>query len=329
MPANLTPAYYKAQERYRAATEPREQLAALKEMLQLIPKHKGTEHMQADLKKKIKEAKLALQQGKKQRRGPSYAVPSHGKPQVVVLGAPNAGKSALVAALSGTELTVEPYPYTTREPHPAMMPYENARLQLVDMPPVAAEHMEPWIGGIVRGGDGVLLVVDLAAPDVLEGYEAVLAQLERNKIMLGELPEERRDAVGWMGKRTVVAGAKCDAPDAAETLDVFIELSGDPFVTVPVSVETGEGLEDVRRAVWGMLDLVRAIPKPPHQPPDYEDPILLPRGGTVQDMARVIHRDLATSFKQARVWGCADHADGQWIGADHVVEDGEIFEFHA
>ncbi len=328
MPANLTPAYYKAQERYRASSEPREQLAALKEMLQLIPKHKGTEHMQADLKKRIKEANAALKRGKGQRRGPSYAVPSGGYPQVVVVGAPNAGKSALVAALTGTELDVAPYPYATRVPHPAMMPFENARVQLVDMPPIAAEHMEPWIGGIARTADALVVVIDLAAADVLEGYEGVVAQLERHKLCLGDLPEKRRDSVGWVGKRTLLAAAKCDVLDAAGTLEAFVELTGETFVTVPVSTSSGEGLETLRRAIWDMLDLVRAIPKPPHEPPDFDDPILLPRGGTVLDMARVVHRDVAATLKEVRVWNCADHADGQWIGADHVVADSEIFELH-
>jgi small GTP-binding protein len=328
MPANLTPAYYKAQERYRAATEPREQLAALKEMLQLIPKHKGTEHMQADLKKRLKETKEALKNRKKQKGGPSYSVPSHGHPQIVVIGPPNAGKSALVATLSNTDLDVQPYPYTTREPHPAIALYDTARLQLVDMPPIAAEHMEPWIGGIVRGADAVVLVVDLAAPDVLEGYEGVVAQLERHKVQLGQLSAERRDIIGWMGKRTVVAANKSDVEGALETLDVFVELSGEPFVTVPVSTTTGEGLDALRDALWKLLDLVRAIPKPPHEDPDYDDPVLLPRGSTVLDMARVIHRELVDELKEIRVWNCSDHADGQWIGADHEIADLEVFELH-
>jgi ribosome-interacting GTPase 1 len=245
-----------------------------------------------------------------------------------VIGPPNAGKSALVSALSKTELDVQPYPYTTREPHPAIALYDTARLQLVDMPPIAAEHMEPWIGGIVRGADAAILVVDLAAPDVLEGYEGVVAQLERHKVVLGELSGGQRDVVGWMAKRTIVAANKRDAEGAIETLGVFVELSEEPFVTVPVSATTGEGLDELRDALWSMLDLVRAIPKPPHEDPDYDDPVLLPRGSTVLDLARVIHRDLVHELKEVRVWNCADHADGQWIGADHRITDMEVFELH-
>jgi len=172
----------------------------------------------------------------------------------------------------------------------------------------------------------VLLVVDLAAEDVLEGFEGVVAHLARNKFFLDRLPESLRESVGATVKPTLLVANKCDVDGAAETLEVFLELTGTKLDVVPVSATTGEGIYTLRRRIWELLDLVRAIPKPPHEAPDYHDPILLHRGATVMDMARVIHREMAEELKRARVWNCADHADGQCIGRDHVVADMEVFE---
>jgi small GTP-binding protein len=327
VPANLTPQYYKAQERYRAATEPKEQLEALQEMLRVIPKHKGTEHLQADIKRKIKEAKEEVKAAKRKgKRGPSYAVDSGEYPQVVVVGPPNSGKSALISSLTGAEFEVAPYPYTTRFPRPAMMPFENTRVQLVDTPPIFVDSMEPWISSLVRAADAALAVVDLAAGDLLEAFEGVLAQLGNHKVFLAEVPEEHQESVGAMEKTTLVVANKIDVDGAAEVLEIFREVFGGGFEIVPVSVETGDGLEALRTRTWQILDLVRAIPKPPGKPPDYEDPILLHRGSTVADMARAIHKELEQQLKRARVWSSPDHAEGTWVARDHVVSDGEIFE---
>lgn len=327
MPANLTPQYRKAQERYRAATEPKEQLDALQEMLRIIPKHKGTEHLQAEIKSKIKATKAALLEGKKKgKRGPSYAIDSGLYPQVVVVGPPNAGKSALIHALTGVELAVAPYPYTTHEARPAMMPFENTRVQLVDTPPISADHMEPWISSLARAGNAVLLVVDLSAGDLLESCKGVLERLAGHKLYLTRIPAEQRGSLGALRKPTLVAANKHDLDDEEIALSIFREVYGDGFEILPVSATTGAGLETLRARIWERLELVRAVPKPHGKRPDYDDPILLPRGSTLFDMARSIHGDLAEHLARARIWDSRDHADGLWVARDHVIEDGEVFE---
>jgi ribosome-interacting GTPase 1 len=245
---------------------------------------------------------------------------------VVVVGAPNAGKTAIVRALTGNDLEVAPYPFTTREPHPALMPFENAHVQLVDLPPVSAEHIDPWLPGIVRAGEAALLCIDLAAPDLLESTEAIFGRFRDQKIHFGPVPEGESETIGAMSKRTLLAANKSDTDGAADALEIFRDLSGSTLPAVPVSAETGAGIEDLRIAIWRLLDVVRAIPKPPGKPPDQDEPIILPRGSTVLDVARVIHRELADRFKRARVWNSPDHAEGQWVSRDHVVQDLEVFE---
>jgi len=329
MPANLTPQYHKAQERYRAATDPTEQLAALQEMLRVIPKHKGTEHLQADIKRRIRDAKDAQRAARHKRHGPSYCVDSGGYPQVVVIGPPNSGKSSLIAALTDTELETAPYPYTTHEPRPAMMPYENARIQLVDTPPIAVEHMESWVTTLARTADALLLVVDLDADDLLEAARGVLDRIAAHKLYLVAIPPRHQDSAGAVARPAVIAANKIDAPDAADALEIFREGWCERFAIHPVSATARTGLEDLRRAIWEMLDLVRAIPRPPHGEPDHDAPILLPRGSSVVDMATAIHRELGEGLRRARIWNCADHADGAWVARDHVIADLEIFELDA
>ena len=146
MPANLSPEYKKAELAFRAAREDAERLACLKDMLRTIPKHKGTEHLQADIKSRIKQLSDDLTGPKKGgvRSGPVHTVRREGAAQIALIGPPNAGKSSLHVKLTGSRATIGPYPYTTHEPLPGMLPYEDVHLQLVDLPPVSADYCEPW-----------------------------------------------------------------------------------------------------------------------------------------------------------------------------------------
>lgn len=142
MPANLTPAYKAAEARFRAAVTREEKMAALEEMLRLIPKHKGTEHLQADLRSRL--SKLKQEPRKKgPTKGPSHKVPREGAGQVALVGPPNGGKSSLLTALSRARPEIAPYPMTTREETPGMMEYEDIGFQLVDLPPSAGNTWSP------------------------------------------------------------------------------------------------------------------------------------------------------------------------------------------
>jgi len=163
MPANLTPVYKEAEAKFRSAVTPEEKIACLEEMLRVIPKHKGTDKLQADLRSRLSRLKREPKK-KGATKGFSHKVPTEGAGQVVLLGPPNAGKSSLVATLTHAKPEVASYPMTTRDTSPGMMPYEDIAIQLVDMPPLCEEHVEPWVYDVARGGDMAWLVVSIERP---------------------------------------------------------------------------------------------------------------------------------------------------------------------
>jgi len=323
MPANLTPDYLAAERKWKEATTPQGKLAALEEMLATIPKHKGTEKMQADIKRRIAKTRNEVQQRRRSgaRSRPFYQVEKEGAGQVVLVGAPNSGKSAILRALSRAEPEVADYPFTTRAPLPGMVPFENIQVQLVDLPPLALVQTEAWLYGIIRGADGLLIVVDLADDDVLGQTQTVLDLLGAAKIAL------RPPGGPGAGKPALFVGTKIDRPGAREHLALFEELFGARLPVVAVST-AGENLEVLRRRLFDLLEVIRVYSKPPGRKADRTTPFVLKRGSTVIRAAETIHKDFAERLKYARLWG-RDEYSGQMVGRDHVLEDGDVIEIHA
>jgi ribosome-interacting GTPase 1 len=326
MSANLTPAYRAAEERFRGAVTAEERLAALEEMLREVPKHKGTEKIQADLKSRISKLKRQPKQ-KAGARGPSHHIPREGAGQVVLVGPPNGGKSSLVARLTHARPEVAEYPLTTRGATPGMMPFENVAIQLVDLPPICEEHVEPWVYDSIRTADLVWLVV--AAESSLEGLELTERLLGERALTLvpvgKKAPEEPRP--GWMCKPAILVLTGLDRPDAREDVELLDRLVEVRWDKSPVSSVSGEGIEELGRRTFEALGVVRVCSKQPGKEPDLEQPFTLPTGSTVGDLARLIHLDLAAKFRFARVWGPSVF-DGQKVQAGHVLEEGDVVEIH-
>jgi ribosome-interacting GTPase 1 len=246
---------------------------------------------------------------------------------VVLVGAPNAGKSALLAALTNARPEIAPYPYTTRAPHPGIMMWRDVPVQLVDLPPIAAEFFEPWVTSVIRSADAALLVVDLADDGVAESAPAVLERLsEVHTELVGELPYDEEDE-RIRHLRTVMVGNKLDAEGAGDRLEILREWFGPRFPIVAVSVRTGEGLESLRAAAYDLLGVLRVYTKVPGKPADRTRPFTLPVGSTVLDLAREIHRDFEHSLKSARIWGTGVF-DGQPVKRDHELHDADVVELH-
>jgi ribosome-interacting GTPase 1 len=329
MPANLPPQYSKAEEEFRRATTPAERLEKLQEMFRLLPKHKGTEKLQSDLKKKISrtrdEIEGARAAGKK--GGVSHRVPHEGAGQVVLVGAPNAGKSALLAALSNARPEVAAYPFTTRVPQPGIMHWEDVPVQLVDLPPITAEFFEPWESSLIRSADAALLLADLSSDDIADATEAVLARLaDVHTELVGTLPYDVEEENVHHIKTLMVAN-KTDAPGAADRLEVIREWFSPRFPIMPISVERGEGLDALRRATYDLLGVLRVYTKVPGKPVDRSKPYTIPIGGTVLDLAREIHREFEHGLKFARIWGTGVF-EGQTVKRDHELHDADVVELH-
>lgn len=316
MPANLSPDYLNAEQRFKAAQSPKEKIAALEEMLATIPKHKGTEKMQADLKRR-----LSKMRGEAQKKGgaahalPFYQIEREGAGQIALVGAPNTGKSQIVRRLTHAQPEVADFPFTTRMPTPGMMAFEDIQFQLVDLPPISEEFMETWLPILVRQADAVALVVDLAAPDLLEEVEDTRQILEQHKIVLGQM------------KPTLLVGNKSDLPGASENLAALRELLGDIFPSVAISAETGEGLDRLRKAVFDIMGVVRVYTKIPGHKVERKAPYVLRHGATALDAAAHVHKDFASQLKFARVWGHSKF-EGQMVQRDYVLEDRDLIEFH-
>lgn len=328
MPANLTPQYKKAEDSFRSAATDPERIEALEEMMRLIPKHKGTEKMQADIKRRLK--KLRSGSGKKggaRHAAPVYYVKKEGAGQIALTGPPNSGKSLLLGKLTHATPEVADYPFTTRLPQPGMMPFETIQIQLVDLPPLDWEYSESWLPQAVRNADAVALVLNLGDPEVLEHLIGVVDLLEKAKVSVGRAPEKLPH--GFLHKRTLVVANGCDAPKADETLQVLRELEREKFdCFIAVSALTGENLDGLRRAFFDLLEIVRVHTKTPGQKAALDAPYVFPRGSTVLDVAEHVHKDVAASMKYARLWGEGKY-DGQMVQRDYVVEDNDIIELHS
>ncbi|MFO7639080.1 MAG: TGS domain-containing protein [bacterium] len=318
MPATVSPEYKKAEEAYRKAQTPDERLAGLEEMLATIPKHKGTEKMQADIKTRIAKLRREFATKKGPRRQDSLHIEKQGAGQVAVFGAPNCGKSALVAGLTGLPTQVAPWPFTTTQPGAGMMPWEGIQIQLIDTPPIAPDA-PGWLYHIIRTADVGLWVLDLADDALLETTEQVQQLLAAARISL--LPsEELRHC------QTIKVGAKCDDPAADDRLAILAELLGSADI-LPVSIETGAGIEELKRRLFAILDIIRVYTKRPGHPVDKVDPVILPTGATVMDAAYHLHKDIARQLNFARLWSEPD-IEGLRVEREHVLKDRDVVEFH-
>jgi ribosome-interacting GTPase 1 len=326
MPTNLPPEYYEVEKRYRAASLPAEKIALLEELISTIPKHKGTEKLLGDLRRRLSKLRDTSQSRKGASRHESaFHIEREGAGRAVVVGLPNTGKSSLVAALTNADPEVSAAPFTTWSPSPGMLEIEDIQVQLIDTPPLNREYMAPELLELIRHADLVLLLVDLQAFS-LQQMEEALEILEEGRIA----PDHRRERFGPQDRMSflpfLILATKCDGPAEAEDFEVHCELVGDePWTFLPLSVVQGQGIEAFKQAIFKTLGVIRVYAKPPGQEADLSRPFVMKLGSTVADLAAEVHQDFYHNLKSARIWGSGVF-EGQPVSREHVLQDGDVVE---
>lgn len=319
MPANLPPEYYEAEKKFKEAPPGPAKVAALEDLIATVPKHKGTDKLRADLRRRLSKLRDEAQKKKKGGRGDLYTVPKEGAAQVALAGFANSGKSSVLAALTNAKPVVADYPVSTVMPLQGMMPYEDIQIQLVDLPPIGNESTDGWVSGILRIADILLLVIDLSdAPDLQA--ELLVGQLEEWNIHLKEGVDS------GVIKKAVFAANKSDLPGATAGFEALKEKYPE-IPAISISTSAGEGLEELRQALFDRAEILRVYTKEPGKDPDMGTPFTLPVGSTVIDLAEMIHKDFASGLKYACIWGSSKFP-GQRVQRDHELKDGDVVELH-
>ncbi|AHF80442.1 OBG GTPase family GTP-binding protein [Thermococcus paralvinellae] len=386
MPTNVTAEYLAAEEEYRNARTIAEKIRALEKMYATVPKHKGTEKLRLQIKRRLAELRKELEKQQAQRKGGGYSfsVKKEGAAQIVLAGLPNVGKSSLLRQLTGVDTDVADYPFTTVEPIPGMMKHKDVQIQVVEVPGLVegaalGKGMGTQLLAVIRNADAIAIVIDLSQDPIkqmgiilkeferagiklnkrrprieikkmpyggiiINGQENIKGDIEevmkmlreekihsaeitvKEPVTLEEFADALDDSLVW--RRAIIIANKGDAPGSKENYEKLVKAYGDRFKIVPVSAEKGINIDAVKDALYELADIIRVFTKSPGEEPAYP-PIALKKGSTVLDVAKRIHKDFAKNFKYARVWGKSVKFPGQRVGADHVLEDGDIVEIHA
>ena len=327
MAVNLTPQYFEAESHYKKAATPSDKLLWLQRMWVLLPKHKASEKLQAELKSRLSDLRDEIERPKSApKKNSPGKILRQGAAQIVLVGPPNSGKSQLLATLTSAKPEIAPYPFTTRVPQAGMMTFENIKFQLIDTPPITADQLDSSILSIIRNADGCLVIADLSDDDGLFAAQGTVERLIQAKTYLTiQIPEGIED---WSLQhvRSLVVATHCDTPGANERLEVFRELTRENLPIMPVDCLTGTGISDLSKEIFRLADIIRIYPKKPGKAADRDQPVTIRQGGSIMDFASEIHGDLPGQLKAARIWGPSAPTEGQTVPRDHVLKDGDTVE---
>jgi ribosome-interacting GTPase 1 len=321
MPANLTPEYYETEREYRQAKTHEEKLGLLKKMLAVMPKHKGTEKIQADLRSKISKLNKIMQKKPlKKERDPFSHIDKEGAGQIMLIGKPNTGKSQIISALTNANSPATIYPFSTRKPVIGMMDFEDIKIQLVDTPSITKNFMENWLPQLIRETDIVAMVVDLSQEDILEQVEEIKETLASERISLGQKEE------GHIAKKPILICNKSDSPEAETKFKMLNELYKGKFTAILSVSALKEEWGNLKRTMFDCLNVIRIYTKPPGKPFKKGEPFIVEEGTKVSEAAVAVHKDFA-NLKFARLWDGQNYS-GQRVDRAHILKDKDILELH-
>lgn len=321
MVANLPPHYHTKEAELKNAKTPEEKIAILLEMMAIMPKHKGTEKLQKEIKSKI--AKLRKQSTEKKvisRGSPVPVIEKEGAGQVIIAGPINTGKSTLLASMTKAKPEIADYPFTTKVPQPGMFQYQDIKIQVVDTPALSPGISENWLGDLLRKSDMILILLDLSDDDILEKMDETINVLEQFKIKKQELWE--------FTKKILWVGNKIDIPGWEDIKNILCELYPLDRELLTISAQNLLNIDILGESIFKKLDIIRVYTKIPGKPPEMKDPYTISARSTLEDLARSIHKDIVKSFRYARLW---KQGKGNPIiaGRDYVLEDKDLIEIHA
>jgi len=337
MPANLPPEYFDAEKRFKQAATSAEKIVALEDLIGTVPKHKGTDKLRADLRRRLSQLRKEAISKKKGSRGDLYVVQKEGAAQIALVGFPNSGKSSLLASLTKATPVIAEYPISTLTPLPGMMPFEDIQIQLVDLPPIGNESTDGWVSGILRYADALLLILDIKEdPDIQA--ELLFEQLERWNIKIPPTPPLVKGGGGGLTrkaegrtfgifKRALIVANKNDLTGEENGFIKLRERYEQLCPCISISALKKENLEELKRAIFELSGIIRVYSKPPGKEPDLSKPFTIPSGSTILELASFIHKDFIFNLKYARIWGSAKF-DGQRVEKNHVLKDRDIVELH-
>jgi ribosome-interacting GTPase 1 len=327
MPANLPPEYYSAEIRFKQATTPREKVAALEALISTVPKHKGTDKLRADLRRRLSRLREETAKKKKSGKGDLFTVEKQGASQVALVGFSNAGKSSLLAAVTNAHPVIADYPVSTVMPLTGMMPFDDIQFQIVDLPPVGNESTDGWCSAIMRNANILIVVVDLSEDPEVQA-DLLLEQLASWRIPPVTLNSPKGEKSDTERKPLIIAANKSDLPDTDEKMNELQRTHGADFPVVKISSRLKTGLEELRKTVFDHSGVIRVYAKQPGKKPDMDTPFILSGGSHVLALAEIIHKDFIKNFNYACIWGSSKF-DGQRVQKDYILRDRDIVEYHA
>lgn len=337
MAANLTPQYFDAEKKYREAKTVPDKIAALEEMLSVMPKHKASEKLQKELKTKISKLRQSLQ--KKSATSFRGAVPTlkrEGAGQVFIIGSPNSGKSSILANLTKATPEIGEYSFTTQTLIPGMLKFEDIQVQLVDTPAISAGHTKTWLSSLLRNADGIVVVFDLGSDQIIEDFEEVFKYVTQCKVKL-EPDSPTQPEPGWVSIPGFLVGNKSDLDEDGLRRQILAESLSPGSSLMSVSILDQDSLAALPAKIFRLLGIIRVYCKTPGKPADLSTPTVLKTGSTAFDFSETIHKDLQEKFKYARLWrkGQAggeksegSSPDGIRIARDYELKDGDVVEIH-
>jgi small GTP-binding protein len=324
MPANLPPQYVEAEKRYRMAKDTEEKLDALQQMLSIMPHHKGTDKLHADLRKKIAKLSQEAEKGNATARRAGFYIEKEGAAQIMLVGHTNVGKSQLLISITEAVSTVASYPFTTKMLIPGMMKFENVQIQLIDTPPIEHKDIRTLLGNSLRRADLIAIVVELGSDPILQ-LESTLRILKETRIEIINSGQEITP--GSFANKALIIANKNDVDDAMAGYKKLKMRCEGMFPLASISAREGRGLDELKKTIFQALDIIRVYTKIPGGKVDFNDPMVMKRGDTVEDAAESVHKDFRQKLKYAVIWGSGIFNE-QRASKGHVLQDGDVIEFH-